>query len=148
MACCSRWLYPRSCMHACVHAAYHLACWQGAGPSSPLRINLAWHVLRGVAQHYRNGSQPAWTWDARRHLYYYRDSQSDQLITQMDSVCPDLPRYRGRSMSNKGLPESPGAAVQYRPTTAPTRLPAQAISLRAQVFPFSLLPLNFPPSDP
>ncbi|KAI7371962.1 hypothetical protein KC354_g202 [Hortaea werneckii] len=33
-----------------------------------------------MAQPYSSGSQPAWTWDARRQLYYYWDSQSDQLI--------------------------------------------------------------------
>ncbi|KAI7477497.1 hypothetical protein KC351_g8798 [Hortaea werneckii] len=33
-----------------------------------------------MAQPYSTGSQPAWTWDARRQLYYYWDSQSDQFI--------------------------------------------------------------------
>ena len=46
-----------------------ISCWQGAGLAIPIRLNFALHVLRAVAQHYRNGSQPAWAWDARRHLY-------------------------------------------------------------------------------
>ncbi|KAI6871838.1 hypothetical protein KC343_g3901 [Hortaea werneckii] len=101
-----------------------------------------------MAQPYSTGSQPAWTWDARRQLYYYWDSQSDQLIytdglcvprpstvprtfyEQQNALAQQSPQY-GSAVSTNNYTNTPGSPGYIAQSTAYRQTP-QYLHLHGQ----------------